>query len=261
MNDHSALSSIIESFTEAREEAQREKKARQKDYKKRLIENFNYSPKEFYILLAKALETRKVPGVSAGLVKLYESVQGSSKRLYMTVHRERFVYYVCAAPYGSGFFISSRLVDERRPAEWYHLLALVAGLAGSSLLLSRIFFSSIIELLKSFGYDLISLALITPFVPATFFLFQFVFLWSLMRCAAIPGYERLATEFERTPLIGRVFERFFRPDTYFRHDSEEMFKNAFENALNETIEAVTTPQGARKRDIADAPIVSNLHGK
>jgi len=75
MNDQSALSSIIESFKEAQEEARREKKARQKDYKKRLIENFNYSPKEFYVLLAKALEIRRVPGLSAGLVKLYESVQ------------------------------------------------------------------------------------------------------------------------------------------------------------------------------------------
>jgi hypothetical protein len=261
MNDQSTFSLIIESFKEGREEAIRERKARQKDYKKRLIENFNYSPKEFYVLLAKALESRRVPGLTGGLVKLYESVRGSSKRLYMTVDRERFVYYVCAAPFGSGFFFSWRLVDERRPAEWYHFLILASLFAAISGFLSLLFLGPIAQLFGSFGYDPIAVALILPFVPVTFFLLQSVFLWSLMNYASIPGKDALARDIERTPVLGRVFERCFRPDTYFRHDSQEMFKNAFENALNETIESVTTPQGARKRDIADAPLVTNLHGK
>jgi hypothetical protein len=261
MTDLNPLSIFIENFKEGREEAIRERKARQKDYKKRLVENFNYSPKEFYVLLAKALEIRKVPGLSAGLVKLYESVPGSSKRLYMSVDRERFVYYICAAPFGTGFFFSWRLVDERQPGGWLHFLAVVAGLGGLSLFWSRLFISPIVSLLSSLGYDALSILQITIFIPPTFFLLQFLFLWSLMRCASIPGYERLAIVIEKTPLVGRVFERFFRPDTYYRHDSEEMFKQAFDNAVNEAIDSITTPQGARKRDIPDAPIVTNLHGK
>jgi hypothetical protein len=245
MSEQSFISGIIENFKEGQEEARRERKARQKEYKRRLIENFNYSPKEFYVLLAKALDARTVPGLSAGLVKLYESVQGSPKRLYMTVDRERFVYYVCAAPDGT----------------WIHFFVLLAALGCSTLLLSWLSISTIIDLLASLGFDSISLAVIIPSIPATFFIFQFLFLWSLMRCAAIPGYEVLATSIERTPLVGRVFERFFRPDTYYRHDSEEMFKQAFDNAISETIEFVTNPQGARKRDFGDAPVVSNLHGK
>jgi hypothetical protein len=260
MSEQSAISLVIESFKEGQEEARRERKARQKDYKKRLIENFNYSPREFYVLLAKALESRRVPGLSAGLVKLYESVSGSAKRLYMTVDRERFVYYVCAAPYGTGFFFSWRLVDERRPGGWYHFFAFLAVLGGFTMVLSWVFFSPIVALLGAFGLDPLRIALLAPFIPVTFFLLQFSCFWLLMRCAAIPGYEQLAVSIERTPLLGRIFERFFRPDTYFRHDSEEMFKNAFENAVNEAIESVTNPQGARKRDNAVPPIIS-LHGK
>jgi hypothetical protein len=257
----SPISAIIEGFQEGREQARRERAARQKDYQKRLIENFNYSPKEFYVVLAKALEARRIPGLSAGLVKLFESVSGSPKRLYMTVDRERFVYYICAAPFGSGFFFSWRLVDERRPGEWYHSLGLFLLVGLASMVLSTILFFPIVQLLSAIGFDALSIAMVTPFVPATFFILQVVLLWSLMRCAAIPGYEKLAIVIERTPIVGRVFERFFRPDTYYRHDSQEMFKKAFENALNETIEAVTMPQGTRKRDMPDAPIVSNLHGK
>jgi hypothetical protein len=261
MTDLNPLSIIIENFKEGREEAIRERKARQKDYKKRLVENFNYSPKEFYVLLAKAIETRRIPGLAPGLVKLFESVPGSSKRLYMTVGRERFVYYVCAAPFGTGFFFSWRLVDERQPGDWFHFFSAMAILGGLSLLWSRLFLSPILSMLNSVGYDSVSLAQIAPFIPMTFFLMQFLLLWSLMRCAAIPGYERLANVFEKIPLFGRVFERFFRPETYYRQDSEEMFKQAFENAVNEAIDSITTPQGARKRDIGDAPVVSNLHGK
>jgi hypothetical protein len=257
----SPISAIIEGFQEGREQARRERAARQKDYQKRLIENFNYSPKEFYVLLAKSLESRRIPGLSAGLVKLYESVLGSPKRLYMTVDRERFVYYVCAAPFGSGFFFSWRLVDERRPGEWYHVVAVFVLIGISTLYFSTILISPILQLLSTMGFDIISLAKIGVWLPAAFFVLQTVLLWTLMRCAAIPGYEKLAMIVEPTPIVGRVFERFFRPDTYYRQDSQEMFKKAFENALNETIDAVTAPQGARKRDIPDAPIVSNLHGK
>jgi len=256
-----SLGSIIESFKEGQEKARREREARQKGYRKRLIENFNYSPREFYILLGKALEQRRIPGLGAELVKLYESVPGSAKRLYLTIDRERFVFYVCAAPFGSGFFFSWRLVDERQPGEWYHFFVLMALLAVMSGLFSVLFLSPVIQLLSAFGYDPISITQITPFVPATFFLLQFLFLWSLMRCAAMPGYDKLARIIERTPLVGRVFERFFRPDTYFRQDSQEMFKEAFDNAISETIEAVTKPQSVRQRDIAGAPIVSDLHGK
>src|SRR5688500_2637213 len=132
----SLISSTIEAFKEGREEARREQKARQLDYQSKLIEKFNFSPREFYVLLAKSLEERRVPGLTAGLVKMYESVVGSSKRVYMTVSRERFVYYVCAAPFGSGFFFSWRLVDERRPGEWYHFLATLVFIGGLSGLLS-----------------------------------------------------------------------------------------------------------------------------
>src|SRR4051812_11368590 len=113
----SFISSTIEAFKEGREEAIRERKARQLDYQAKLVEKLNCSPKEFYVLLAKSLEERRVPGLEAGLVKMVESVAGSARRLYMTVTRERFVYYICAAPYGSGFFFSWRLVDERRPGK------------------------------------------------------------------------------------------------------------------------------------------------
>jgi hypothetical protein len=257
----SFISSTIEAFKEGREEARREQKARQLDYQSKLVENFNFSPREFYVLLAKTIEERKVPGLTADLVKMFESVIGSSKRIYMTVARERFVYYVCAAPYGSGFFFSWRLVDERRPGEWYHPLVMMSLIGVLSGVLTIFALNPLISALSALGFDAIGILQITPFVPIMLFLLFVAAVWSMMRIASLPGYERLAVIIERIPLVGRVFERHFRPDTYYRQDSQKMYQKVFEIAINETITSITALQGVRQRSVDGSPIVSNLHGK
>ena len=253
------FTAMIEGWKEGREEARRERQARHLDYQCKLVERFNYSPREFYVLLAKALEERRVPGLEAGVVKLFESVYGSSKRLYMTVARERFVYYVCAAPYGTGFFFSWRLVDERRPAKWFVaafiLLNIVTGILSSALM------SPTIRLLTALNFDAQSLSQIALWLPSLLFLFLFAAIWSLMRCAALPGYERLSIFIEKVPFFGRVFERLFRPDTYYRQDSQKMYQKVFDLAITETIAAVTTPQGLRNAGVDGSPVVADLHWK
>ena len=93
------------------------------------------------------------------------------------------------------------------------------------------------------------------------FLFLFAAIWSLMRCAALPGYERLSIFIEKVPFFGRVFERLFRPDTYYRQDSQKMYQKVFDLAITETIAAVTTPQGLRNAGVDGSPVVADLHWK
>lgn len=255
------ISAAIEGYKEAKEEARRERKARLLDYKTRLIENFNYSPREFYLLLAKAIERREVPGLEAELTLLIESVRGSSRRLYLSVARERFVYYVCAAPFGSGFFFSWRLVDERRPAKWYHLLAMLGFLFSLSIFISYFGYSTIVRFLNALGFDGEGISQVAPNVPWIVFVFLFTAMWSLMRCAALPRFEWLAIMFEKSAVIGRVFERFFRPDTYYREDSKQMYQKAFDASVQEAIESITTPQGVRQSSVPAGSATERLFGK
>ena len=101
-------------------------------------------------------------------------------------------------------------------------------------------------------------AQVLPFVPIALFLLLFTAIWSIMRCAALPRYERLASVLERIPIVGRIFERFFRPDTYYREDSKQMYQKVFDAVINETIDAVATPRGIRQNETNRSPTVDRL---
>ena len=253
----SFISSLIDGFNEGREEAKRERQARQLDYKQNLVENFNCSPREFYALLGENLEKRRIPGLQADLVLMNESVGGSSKRLYLKIARERLAYYICAAPYGSGFFFSWRLVDERKFAKWYHLFGAFWVLSIVSDVLTRIitghaFLTLDLTVWEAFSIrSWVSLGMLAVLITAV---------WSIMRIAAIPGSERLANIIEKIPLFGPIFERFYRPDTYYREDTQKMYQKAFDSAVSESISAVTTPQGTRHPGArGSSPVLEELH--
>jgi hypothetical protein len=83
--------------------------------------------------------------------------------------------------------------------------------------------------------------------------------WSAMRLASLPGFEQFANLIEKIPLIGRVFERFYRPDTYYRQDTAKMYEKAFNCAVNETIDQVTNPQDVRRSEPVDgSPVVADV---
>lgn len=72
-----------------------------------VINDFTYSSKEFYQKLEKKLRDKDVKDVTIGFESLYEgSYLASPARNYLKVTWRDKMFYVCAAPFGSGFFIS-----------------------------------------------------------------------------------------------------------------------------------------------------------
>jgi len=69
----------------------------------------------FYELVKKGLDDRRVPEISVALEYLFETHALSAKREYLKISEDEFFYYVCAAPFGRGTFVSWRLCeyDER----------------------------------------------------------------------------------------------------------------------------------------------------
>ncbi len=207
----------------------------------KLFEQFNYSPREFYTLVEKNLATRSVPGAGAEFRVLPEGGILSPERLYLTVKRERLVFLLCAAPFGTGFFVSSHLLDYRSEANLLDYLVAIALLCGISFLV---------------GYKY-------GFIPGVFTLGLLVTMfWSLFRKAVSVGGEWLDDNFADLPIIGPIYQSLFRPDTYFRRDATEMFRQAVHNSVMQSIDEMTTAKGIRGLTAAEQqPVLRSLYKK
>jgi len=74
------------------------------------FENISVSSQDFYNTLERALSDRKIPLNDISRVEILERGPFSSKRMYLKLQRDWLTYNVCVAPFGTGFFVSSRLM-------------------------------------------------------------------------------------------------------------------------------------------------------
>src|SRR5438105_2303251 len=88
-------------------EAHMPKQANEISHWHHLFENFQASSLEFYNAVEKAVEARAVPELHSTRVEHKESGLASAKREYLRLHRGKHAFDICAAPFGTGFFISS----------------------------------------------------------------------------------------------------------------------------------------------------------
>lgn len=92
------------------------------------VDNFQFVTADFYRMIEKQLTDRKVPGLDISRVELGEGGLLSGKREYLRLRRERLVFDICAAPFGSSYFFSFRFVELPlgiKPAE---MLVFIVGL-------------------------------------------------------------------------------------------------------------------------------------
>lgn len=77
-----------------------------------LIPNFHYSSQKFYEELSKAVEKRQIPEAKISRIQMKEGGLFSAKREYLGISCNKDFYFaVCAAPFGTGFFVSWWLLD------------------------------------------------------------------------------------------------------------------------------------------------------
>jgi len=80
-----------------------------------LLDNFSYSTEEFYNLLKEELSSHGIKEMSMVHKSLNEDNMGFSKRRYLRVSWKDYEYYICAAPFGKGFFVSWHLIYKDSP--------------------------------------------------------------------------------------------------------------------------------------------------
>jgi len=71
-----------------------------------LIEGFQVSPSEFYEAVEEAVLKRNIPNLKLSRVTYREGGPLSPKREYLRVERKEYLFDICCAPFGAGFFVS-----------------------------------------------------------------------------------------------------------------------------------------------------------
>jgi hypothetical protein len=207
-----------------RAKAEREKRNKLLDYDPHHFDSCTHTPVEFYKMVLRNLDWRKVPDLKAGTIWLHEGHVFSRERLYLQLKRERLVFEICAAPFGTGYFVSSRLFDRRRGANAFHYI------------FACLFLASIgIAVWYRFGWII--------GVIATGFLFST--LWSLMRLAVQESAAWLDQNLCEFPVLGPIYESLFHPNTYYREDTNTMYKAVVKKAFKESVSELVKMKGLK----------------
>src|SRR5579862_8759521 len=159
-----------------------------------LVENFQTSTQDFYAAIEKALQDRKVPGLEAARVDFAEGGILSAKRQYLRLTRERLIFDICAAPFGTSFFFSSRYAELPLTISADAVMAILFIVT----LLGWLFY-------HLWGLFLGIVALLILLGAAT----------SILRNAASIGLRDLDAWLIKQPGIGGIYEIIFRKDTYY----------------------------------------------
>lgn len=220
----------------------------------KLFGNFNTSSVEFYAAVGIALRSREIPGLKVSHVRWSEGGLLSPNREYLRVTGDRYVFDMCAAPFGTGFFFSS-WVTKKQPR---FVLFYLAAIALVTFFAYRMLFAVAKSVLSGSGeYSLRSLP---PFVrylvyPVLYgggwtlwpilILVPFLVVVCLVALVARGGFKGPEEALRKVPLIGWLYERVFTPETYYRIDTLQMFQSAVHTAMVETIDSVVTQKGLR----------------
>lgn len=85
-----------------------------------LVPGMQQSSNDFYAAVDRALSAQGVDDTKTERVNIAEGGLLSAKREYLQVRRKGHVFHICAAPFGSGFFVSWWL-GEVRSGLWAEL--------------------------------------------------------------------------------------------------------------------------------------------
>lgn len=203
------------------------------------LDNFSYSPDEFYRTLENEIQSRKIPGLAISKEVFSEGSLLSDRRIYLRLMRERLALYTCASPFGTGYFFSCRTVYVPAKVRLWHIVATFTffGLAWN--LLWRplgITFGSIAQ-----GTLVFACALV-------------------LRNAAASAVGDMDTFILKIPIVATIYEDWFRADTYWRDDARMVYLQRIPGLIREMAEEITAAKGAKLvKQYNRSPIFGELY--
>lgn len=204
-----------------------------------LVPSFNTSTKEFYESIERELKERKVPSLDIASVEFAEGGIMSSKREYLRMTRERLVFDICAAPFGTAFFFSCRFAELPAVIRLWQLLVVLVGILMTVALAFRYL-----------GFILAPVVLLACFV----------FLIYTLRNAVAMGLKDLDATLVRSPVFGPIYENWFRKETYYRQDTRLMYRDTVNDVVKAKVEETTGAKGIKLIKYNESsPILGELY--
>lgn len=188
------------------------------------VDNFQFASTDFYQRIEQELEARKVPGLNMSRIELSEGGLLSDKREYLRLKRERLVFDICAAPFGTSYFFSFRTVELPLGIKPTEMVVFLGGIVGV--------FAFLIYLLGAL-YGII-----------VWFVLMGAAIW-VMRNSLTLGLKDLDTSLMKTRVLGPVYELFFRKETYHREDTRLMYVTTVNSITEKLVEEVTLAKGVK----------------
>jgi hypothetical protein len=222
------------------------KKADVIDHWYSLIPGFNASAKEFYEAVEKKLKECEVPGLEMFHVDFAEGGVLSGKREYLRMTRERLVFDICAAPFGTAYFFSCRFAEIPAVIQLWQLLVLLAAFGVCVPL-------SLVICAKIFG-------VLTPFVWPLGWIVLIVLAIYVLRNAVAMGLKDLDATLIKSPVVGPIYENWFRKETYYRQDTRLMYRDTVNDVVKAKVEEATGAKGIKLIKFNDySPILGELY--
>lgn len=186
-----------------------------------LVHGLQQPPIEFYESVEAAVARLNIPDAKFERVEYREGGVFSGFRQYLRVRRHRHVFDICAAPFGNGCFFSWWFAETRPQLPTIGAVLIVV-----------VYLLTLQFVIREFGTFLGPLMFLL-FIPLA------LFIGSRM------GNPDTDDFILSLPLIGSLYDRFFRPITYYRVDTLHMFQKAVQGAVMEIVDQLTTAKGIR----------------
>jgi hypothetical protein len=188
--------------------------------------DFRTSTQDFYAAIEKELAERKVPDLEISRIEFAEGGILSAQRQYLRLRRERLIFDICSAPFGTSWFFSLRGAVAQRKLTLFDVGIVAATIACLFLLYWF-----------TFGLLIGSLVIGASVIAVCAFL-VFAQRW-----------QNLDDALMELPVVGVIYEVFFRRETYYREDTRLMYLEMVQRIVRHHVEEFTSSAGVKLLDL------------
>ncbi|WP_438483170.1 hypothetical protein [Oleiharenicola lentus] len=204
-----------------------------------LVPAQQFSANDFYAEIQKEISAQKIPALDIARVEIPEGGPLSDNREYLQMKRERLTFDVCAAPVGVNYFFSYRFFVEEVKVRPWQIAVVIAALW---------------FLLNA------SIRHVGIFLGPTLLLAILCLLGWTMRNAIGLGLRDLDATLVKLAVIGPIYERYFRKDSYYRQDMRMAYGSIVSSIVKGRVAEITGERGVQLvREYSYSPVFEGLY--
>lgn len=197
-----------------------------------VLPDFEASTEEFYSAIEQDLAARELQGLDLSRVEYAEGGLLSAQRAYLRMKRERLLFDVCSAPFGTSWLFSCRFSEFPITIRLWEVFALLIALAG--------FWYSYVSLFGLLTGNIMFASTVLGLILA-------------MVCAVPFGFHDMDAALMQMPVIGPFYEVFFRKDTYYRQDTRAAYTTIVNSIVRARVQEVARARGVEDVQFFEQP--------